>query len=73
MEYQKILNLLDNSPNQPSKFRTKNWAEINDDGWGTCNTNTQIRFEAIMLKSSYCGYSDTYILAKETITILEDQ
>ena len=52
MEYQKILNLLDNSPNQPSKFRTKNWAEINDDGWGTYNTNTQIRFEAIMLKSS---------------------
>ena len=52
MEYQKIMNLLDNSPNQPSKFRTKNWAEINDDEWGTYNTNTQIRFEAIMLKSS---------------------
>ena len=24
MEYQKILNLLDNASNQPSKFRTKN-------------------------------------------------
>ena len=32
MEYQKrILNLLDNKPNQPSKFRTKNCAEVNDD------------------------------------------
>ena len=29
MEYQKI-NLLDNTPNQPTQFRTKNWVEIND-------------------------------------------
>ena len=31
MKYQKITNLLDNAPNQPSKFRTKNWVEINDE------------------------------------------
>ena len=31
MEYQKILNLLDSTPNQPSKFRTKNRIKINDD------------------------------------------
>ena len=30
MEYQKIINLLDKTPNQLSKFRTKNWIEIND-------------------------------------------
>ena len=31
MEYQKIANLLDNgASNPPSKFRTKNWVEIND-------------------------------------------
>ena len=30
MECQKIINLLDNASNQPSKFRTKHWAEIND-------------------------------------------
>ena len=30
MEYQKIINLLDNTPNQPSKFETKNSVEIND-------------------------------------------
>ena len=31
MEYQKMINLLDNASNQPFKFRTKNWVEINDD------------------------------------------
>ena len=30
MEYQKMINLLDNTLNQPSKFRTKNWIEIDD-------------------------------------------
>ena len=30
MEYQKITNLIDDTSNQPSKFRTKNWVEIND-------------------------------------------
>ena len=40
MEYQKIINLLDNTPNQPSKFRTKNWVEINDDPRGTYNTRS---------------------------------
>ena len=28
MEYQKIMNFLDNAPNLPSKFRTKNWVEM---------------------------------------------
>ena len=28
MEYQNIINLLDNKPNQSSKFRTKDWVEI---------------------------------------------
>ena len=31
MEYQKIANLLDSASNKPSKFRTRNWVEINDD------------------------------------------
>ena len=30
MEYQKIRNLLDDKPNQPSKFRTRNWVRINN-------------------------------------------
>ena len=31
MEYQKIANFLDNVSHQPSKFRTKNFVEINDE------------------------------------------
>ena len=42
MKYQKIINLLDNTPNQPSKFKTKSWVEINDDSRATYNTNIQI-------------------------------
>ena len=35
MEYQKIINLLDDAPNQPSKFRTRNWVKIKDESRGT--------------------------------------
>ena len=31
MEYQNIIDLLDYTPNQLTKFRTKNWVELNDD------------------------------------------
>ena len=69
MEYQKIGNLIDGTSNQPSKFRTKNWVEINDESRGTYNVNSQIKFKTTMLKSSLCNYSDTYIFVKGTITI----
>ena len=62
MEYHKIINLLGNKVTQPSKFRTKTWVELNDDTRGTYNTNIQIKFEAIMLKSILCDYSNEYIL-----------
>ena len=39
MEYQKIIKLLDNTPNQPTKFKTKDWVEINDDSRGMYNIN----------------------------------
>ena len=42
MEYQKIINLLDNTPNQLSKFRTKNRVKKNGDTRGTYNNNNQI-------------------------------
>ena len=68
MEYQKIANLIDNTSNQPSKFRTRNWVEINDESRGAYNVNSQIKFKTTMLKSSLCDYSDVYILVKGTIT-----
>ena len=70
MEYQKIINLLDNASNQQSKFRTKNWVEINDESSGH-NVNSQIKFKTTMLKSSLCDYSDAYILVKGTITVAD--
>ena len=69
MEYQKIINLLDYAPNQPSKFKTKNWVEINDESRGVYNIGSQIKFRTSLLRSSLCYYSDTYILVKETITV----
>ena len=61
--------MLENAPNQPSKFRTKNWVEVNDESRGTYNVNSQIKFKTSMLRSSLCGYSDAYILVSATITV----
>ena len=69
MEYQKIANLIDGTPNQPSKFRTRNWLEINDESRGAYNVNSQIKLKTTMLKSRLCDYSDAYILVKGTISV----
>ena len=69
MEYQKITNLLDDTPNKTSKFRTRNWVEIKDESRGKYNDEKQIRFITTMLKSSLCDYSDAYILVKGKITV----
>ena len=53
MEYQKIANLIDDIPNQPFKFRTRNWVEINDESRGAYNVNSQIKFKTTMSKSVY--------------------
>ena len=68
MEYQTIANLLDSAWNQPSKFRTKNWVEINNESRGTY-TGDDIKFKTTMLRSNLCDYADAYILVKGTITI----
>ena len=67
MEYQKITNLLDNASNQPSKFRTRKWTEINDES--RTYTGNETRFKTTMLRSNSCDYADAYILVKGTITI----
>ena len=61
--------MIHDTSSQPSKFRTKNWVEINDESRGTYNINCQIKFKTTMLKSSLCDYSDAYILVKGKITI----
>ena len=61
--------MLENTPNQPSKFRTKNWVEVNDESRGTYSVNSQIKFKTLMLRSRLCDYSDVYILVSATITV----
>ena len=77
MEYQKIVNLLEDTTNQPSRFRTRNWVEVNDESRGAYNNddnnsnddNNNIKFKTSIIRSSLCDYSDAYILVKGTITV----
>ena len=68
MEYQKIINLLDNTSNQPSIFRARNSVEINDESRGTYDANNYIKFKTSVIRSSLCNYSDAYVYVKGTIT-----
>ena len=62
MEYQKITNLLDNTPDQSTKFRTNCWVEISDNSRGTYDINSQTKFKSSILKSSVSDYSDEYMM-----------
>ena len=68
MDYQKIINLFDDTTNQPSKFKTRDQVEINDESRGKYH-NSNIEFKTSMIRSNLCDYSDAYILDKETITV----
>ena len=60
--------MLDIETNQPSKFRIRNWVEINDESRGIYTSN-DIKFKTIMLRSNLCDYAEAYILVKGAITI----
>ena len=60
--------MLDNTKNQPTKLKRKNWVEMNDDSRRTYNTNIQIKFKTLW-DYSLCDYSDVYITVRRTITI----
>ena len=71
MEYQKIANLLDTVSNQPSKFRTRNWAETNYESKGIkTQKNYKTTIKTTMLRSNLCDYADACILVKRTIAII---
>ena len=57
MEYQKIRNLVDDTMNQPSKFRTRNWIEINDETRGKY-WNNNIKLKNSVIRSDLCDFSD---------------
>ena len=64
-----MTNLLSDRSGRPSKFRTRDWVEINDGIRGAYCPNKQVRFKTAMLRSSLCDYSDTYILVKGNILV----
>ena len=66
MEHRKIINLLDQTSNQPSKFRTRNWIEINDESWGKYD-NSNIKTS--MIRSDCYDYIDAQIPVSGNITI----
>ena len=63
--------MLDNTQSKSSKFRIKNWFEINDELRGTYKGSNQIKFKTSMVRSNLYDWSDAYIFVSGTITIKE--
>ena len=62
METQKIINLLNNTEDEYSKFATKKWYIIDSESKGNYSHENPIRFFTNSLESSLSDYSDAYIL-----------
>ena len=59
MEYQKIINILDNKTNKTPKYRTKTQVKINDKTkTGSYDVPDQTKFKTAKIKSSLCDYID---------------
>ena len=69
METQKIVNLLNNSENEYSKFATKKWYVIDSDSKGVYSHENEIKFITSSLESRICDYSDAYILVTGNIVV----
>ena len=61
--------MLDNTQKKWSKFRTKNWVEINDELQASYKDGNQIKFKTSTIRSSLCDCSDAYMFVSGTITI----
>ena len=69
METQKIVNLLNGSDNENSKFATKKWYIIDNESKGNYSHHNPIKFLTKSIESSLCDYSDAYILVTGNITV----
>ena len=69
METQKIVNLLNGSDNENSKFATKKWYIIDSESKGNYSLENAIKFLISSLESSLCDYSDAYIFVTGSIRI----
>ena len=69
METQKIVNLLNGSDNENSKFATKKWYVIDSESKGNYSHHNPIKFLTKSIESSLCDYSDAYILVTGNIIV----
>ena len=75
METQKIVNLLNDSDKESSKFATRKWYVINDQNNGQYtrgnDNDATIKFETKVIKTNLCDYSDAYILMTGDIKVAD--
>ena len=75
METQKIVNLLNDSNNESSKFATRKWYITNDQNNGQYDRGNEndstITFETKVIKPNLCDYSDAYILVTGDIKVAD--
>ena len=69
METQKIINILNVSDNENSKFATKKWYIIDSESKGNYSHEDELKFLTNSLESSLCDYSDAYILVTGNINV----
>ena len=69
METQKIVNLLNGTDNDNSKFATKKWYIIDSESNGNYSQNDEIKFLTRSIEPSLCDCSDPYILVTGNITV----
>ena len=69
METQKIVNLLNGSDNDNSKFATKIWYIVDSESNGNYSQNDEIKFLTRSIESSLCDYSDAYILVTGNLIV----
>ena len=68
METRKIVNLLNGSENDNSKFAIKKWYIIDRESNVNYLQNDEIKFLTRSIESNLCDYSDAYILVTGNIT-----
>ena len=69
METQKIVNLLNISDNENSKFATRKWYVIKDESKRNYSHENEIKFLTSLLESSLCDYCSAYSLVTGSMRI----
>ena len=69
METQNIINLLNGSDNENSKFATKKWYIIDSESKGNYSHENPIKVLTKSIESSLCDYCDAFILVTGDVAV----